>query len=478
MPSALVTGANGFIGSHLVRLLLRRGFDVRCLVRKTSDLRPLAGLPVALFVGDLRDRPSLDAAVAGVDYVFHCAAALLVTSKAEFDETNTRGTMNVLDAVESAISAGKSVGFKRFVMVSSQIAAGPAESSTPIDETRAMRPISWYGKSKQAAEEHVIARHQASGVPVTIVRPPAVYGEREQDISRLFGTVEKRIHPVLGWQQKHLVTVYVEDLVEGMLAAAESPAANGQRYFLNHPEVHTAKSMVKGVAKAIGKPFGVSLPLPIPLFALAAPMAELASQFTRARPATTRDKVREMGVRNWVADPSKAKRDFGWEARTSLVDGMAKTTSYWRRERDELIAMPLETGLRAWLKYIVIGLALGCLIEITAALGAFYTFDPKWLALPVILVGFSLTLGSLAMLTRRWHPILQFLVGTAVTGSAELANVLGILPGVSWTFKDGWPFGITDPYVRTIITGAAGGAFVLITNAIMRQLYRRRQRLG
>lgn len=474
MPTALVTGANGFIGSHLVPALLKRGYTVRCLVRKTSDIRPLAGLPVSLVVGDLRERATLDPAVAGVDYVFHCAAALLVTTEGEFDQTNRQGTINLLDAVE----ANRAPEFKRFVFVSSQIAAGPADSSEPIDETREMRPISWYGKSKQAAEEHVIARHKASGVPVTVVRPPAVYGERERDIAQLFGAVESRIHPILGWQTKHLVTVYVGDLVEGMIAAAESEVANGQRYFLNHPKVYTAKSMVKTVARAVDKPFGVSIPVPIPLFAVLAPVAELAVQFTRARPPTTRDKVREMGVKNWVASPAKAKRDFGWEAKTELVDGMAQTIRYWRTGEDELRKMPLEKGVRSWLKFLVVGLILGCLIEITAALGKFYTFDPGWLALPVIFVGFSFALGSVAMITRAWHPILQFVLGTAVTGSAELANALGILPGVSWTFAPGWPFGITDPYLRVAVTGAAGGIFVLIVNAIMRSFYRRRQRLG
>lgn len=473
MAQVLVTGANGFIGSHLVPELLRRGHAVRALVRPTSNLTALRGLPITLYLGDLREPDTLRAPVEGVEIVYHLGAALLVPDRETFDAVNTQGTLNLLRAVEA--HAGPD--FRRFLYVSSQAAAGPAEDATPKKEADPQTPVSWYGRSKQAAEAAVLS--YADRLPVTIVRPSAVYGEREQDISQTFSAIAARLHPTLGLQSRYAVMVYVGDLVQGFIAAAESPNTLGQTYFLNHPEVLTTTQVVKTTAQAMGKPRGLTLPSPLWVLKLAAPLAELAAyHFFRARPPTTRDKVRELGHRFWVADPGKAKRDFGWEAAHNLLDGMRITTRYFFDEQAKVRAMPLERQPILWIKYVVVGIVLGIFIEITSALGHFYTFDPRWLVYPVIVGGFGVMLGTLAMLLRRWSDAVQFAVGTVITTGAELANALGLIPLVGWTFAPGWPFGIDHPILRSIVLGAAGGIVILLINAILRAFYRRRLRFG
>ncbi len=173
--------ANGFIGSHLIPALLARGHTVRALVRPTSDLTALRGLPVTLDLGDVREPETLRAPVQGVEIVFHLAAALLVPEQATFDQVNTQGTLNLLRAVEQYAGPG----FRRFVLTSSLAGAGPGADQTPLTEEAAPHPVSWYGQSKAAAEEAV--RSYADRFPVTIVRPAAVYGERERDITRRSG---------------------------------------------------------------------------------------------------------------------------------------------------------------------------------------------------------------------------------------------------------------------------------------------------
>ena len=206
MKIALVTGVNGFIGAHLVSELLSRGYEVRGLVRYSSDLSSLRELPVSLFIGDVREPETLVAPVKDVDYVFHLAAALMVTNREAFEQVNSQGTVNLLKAVERH-AAGT---LKRFLFVSSQAAAGPARDVTPLDETAPPHPISWYGTSKHRAEEAVLS--YADRVPVTIVRPSSVYGERERDISQAFPMVEKRLQPKLGIPTKYTVSVFVGDL--------------------------------------------------------------------------------------------------------------------------------------------------------------------------------------------------------------------------------------------------------------------------
>ncbi|MBI5564988.1 MAG: NAD-dependent epimerase/dehydratase family protein, partial [Chloroflexi bacterium] len=334
MAIVLVTGANGFIGSHLVRELLARGHTVRGLVRHTSDLSSLTGLPIALFIGDVRERETLAAPMHGVEYVYHLAAALLVSSQAEFEATNTRGTQHMLEAAEK-YAAGT---LKRFLYVSSQAAAGPSQSTTPLNETAELKPVSWYGTSKKLAEE--IIGTFAGRLPITIVRPSAVYGERERDISQAFAPIRQHVQPKIGLTEKHTVMVYAADLVQGFIAAAESDQSIGQAYHLTHPKVLTTGEVIKTIAAAADAPIGVMLPVPIGLLALAAPVAEFIAQFNRQRPPVTRDKVRELSEHFWVTDPSRAKRDFGWEAQHDLLSGMRLTTHHFYEEQAQLRAMP------------------------------------------------------------------------------------------------------------------------------------------
>ena len=472
MAKILVTGANGFIGSHLVRELLKRGHEVRGLVRHTSDLSSLECLPVTLYIGDVRDPSTLVAPMQGVEYVYHLAAVLLGSSREAFMQTNVEGTRNVLEAAATHASGT----LKRVLITSSQAAAGPNPTPEPIDESREAQPVSWYGESKKEVE--ALAKRYADRLPVTLVRPSSVYGEREQDVSQTFPIIAQHLHPKLGLGPSLAVMVYVEDLVQGIIAAAESSAAIGKIYFLNHPQPLSTADVVKTIAAAMGKPSGLLLPTPTFFLRIGAPLAEFMAQFTRKRPSTTRDKVRELTKPYWVADPSRAKRELGWEAQHDLLSGMQPTTEYFFARERELRQMPLESTATRWMKYLTVAIILGALIEISAATGKWYSFDPGWFVLVIVFGAFGFTLGSLAMLLRTRSSLIQFVIGSLLAGAAELANVLIPSSVVRWNFTPGWPFGIMDPIVRSLVLGLAGGIFILIVNAITLSLYKRRVRLG
>lgn len=178
------------------------------------------------------------------------------------------------------------------------------------------------------------------------------------------------------------------------------------------------------------------------------------------------------------ADPSKAKRDFGWVAQHDFLHGMQNTTQYYFDVQRQNLQMPLESGLSRWLKYLAIAVLLGGLIEISSTTGGFYKLDPAWFVFVIVFGAFGLSLGTLAMLLRMQSALVQFLVGSLLAGTVELANVFHPVPNVRWDFAVGWPFGITSPIWRSVLLGMAGGAFVLIVNAIMLALYKRRLRLG
>ncbi|HEY3341486.1 MAG TPA: NAD-dependent epimerase/dehydratase family protein, partial [Anaerolineae bacterium] len=472
MAKILVTGANGFIGSHLVRELLRQGHEVRGLVRHTSDLSSLEGVPISLFIGDVRDPATLVAPMRDVEYVYHLAAVLLTTSRAAFMQTNAEGTRNVLDAA-AALAPGT---LKRVLITSSQAAVGPNPTPAPVDESYAPRPISWSGESKKEVE--AIARSYTGRLPITIVRPSPVYGEREQDISQTFTVIAQHVHPKLGLRPTLAVMVYVEDLVQGIIAAAQSDISVGKTYFLNHPQTLSTTDVVQTIAAAMGKPGGLLLPVPLLFLRIGAPLAEYMAQFTRQRPSTTRDKVRELAQQYWVADPACAKNELGWEAQHDLLNGMRPTTQRFFEQEQQAREMPLESTGSRWMKYLTVAILLGALIEISAATGKWYSFDPGWFVLVIVFGAFGFALGSLAMLLRTRSSLIQFVIGTLLAGAAELANVLIPSSFVRWVFAPGWPFGIMDPIVRSLVLGLAGGIFILIVNAIMLALYKRRLRLG
>jgi dihydroflavonol-4-reductase len=471
MSKVLVTGANGFMGSHLVPLLIQKGYEVHCLVRYTSDISPLRGLDVSMHVGDTRDLNSLKAPFEGAKYIFHLAAKLLVTTQEEFDETNVNGTRNVFEA--AALYAKDTL--ERLLFVSSLAGAGPNPTDVFYDETVELKPISWYGKSKKRGEE--IAHSYYNKLPVTIVRPAIVYGEREQDLSQTFPVVEYRIQPKLGLTEKLSVAIYVGDLVEGIVAAAESKKAIGQTYFLNNAELLTSKSIVKKIGIAMNKSAGLSLAVPDFLVRGLAPFAELVYYFNSQRPKMTKDKALEVTQKYWLASPAKAERDFGWVAKHNMVEGLRKTLVPYFAEKKQLRDMALQSNTVLWVKYFVTALAMGCVVEALAHLGAFYEFTPSWLIFVIIVGAFGLLFASLAKALRRKSSIVQFIIGVLVAGSIETINVLGIIPGYYWVFAHGWPLGILNQWVRTAVLALPGGVFILLLNLLMRSSYQTRLKL-
>ncbi|UCB52931.1 MAG: NAD-dependent epimerase/dehydratase family protein, partial [Candidatus Zixiibacteriota bacterium] len=230
--STLVTGANGFVGSHLAEGLLERGYRVRCLVRKTSDLRWLSGLEVEYFYGDVADKESLKGVCGNVDLVFHAAGLTSARSRKEYLRANAEGTRNLVE-----VCLEQNPKLQRFVYVSSQAAVGPGVDERPLDETAPSRPITDYGESKLEGERIVL--EHVSQLPVTVVRPPAVYGPRDTDVLGFFKVASRGFRVSFGKGESFLSLVYVKDLVDGIIRAAENPKSLGQTYFIADDKVYS-----------------------------------------------------------------------------------------------------------------------------------------------------------------------------------------------------------------------------------------------
>ncbi len=320
---ALVTGATGFVGSHVAEHLLRRGYAVRCLTRATSSLRWLEKLDVRRVEGSLSDAESLRPAVRDADLIVHCAGLTAARDEAEFMRGNRDGTRNLLDAVRR-----ENPPLKRFLHVSSMAVAGPATSlDTPRREDMPNDPITTYGRSKKAAEEVVTA---TDDIPWTIVRPPAVYGPRDTAILSFFQTVNKGLVPLIGFDEKYVSLVYVDDLARGIIDAAESDNTRGRIYYVSSDEFYTWPQIGNVAAAALGRDSFRTLRLPHPLVKTIAGISGFFGRFAKKPPVLDFEKGRDIVQTYWICSTEKARRDFGYNQQWSLEDGIAATAKFYR----------------------------------------------------------------------------------------------------------------------------------------------------
>jgi nucleoside-diphosphate-sugar epimerase len=313
----LVTGASGFIGRRLAGELAGRGHDVACLVRRTSLTAPLRDIGATLVVGDLADAVSLDRAVAGRDRVFHLAGVVQAVDEAAFERCNAGGTRNL---VEACLRASPRPG--RFVLVSSIAAAGPNASERPATEDDPPRPVSAYGRSKLAAERAVL--EAAARMPVTVVRPPNVLGPGSKELEQAIRLARRRIVPAIGDGRPRTSVIDVDDLVEALVLAAESPRSAGRTYYVTDGRAYAWPEITAAIAEELGvRGFRVRVPFAVQL--LAASLAEAAAGLTRRPPRLTREIVRAGRDSFWIYDGSKIERELGFRPRFSMRDSVRRT---------------------------------------------------------------------------------------------------------------------------------------------------------
>jgi nucleoside-diphosphate-sugar epimerase len=317
----LVTGGTGFIGSHLVEELLRRGHQVLCLVRE--KLRWLEGLPVELCFGDLRETETLRGAVEGLDCVYHLAGLVKACSPQEFLATNHHGTRNLLQACLEAHSPPH-----RFIYMSSLAALGPSFDGRPLKEEEVPHPVSPYGLSKLKGEEEVLA--QAKRLHVVVIRPPAVYGPRDRDLYTFFRLVQHGIVLVVGFRRRDFSLCYVEDLIQGLLLAGEGSASSGQIYHIAGEETYSWEEAGEIMAQTL-QVQAIRVRIPTSLLSFMAGLGEVWGRL-RGRPALLdRGKAREMAF-CWMSDISKARRELGFRPRFGFQEGIRLTVHWYRKE--------------------------------------------------------------------------------------------------------------------------------------------------
>lgn len=318
---ALVTGATGFVGSHLVEALVRRGDEVTALVRSPRKAALLEQLNIRRVAGDLDNGAALREAASGQDVVYHVAGLVAARDEAEFLRANRDATANLIGAIEESGNPST-----RLVHVSSMAAGGPSPRRRPLAGMETPTPVTQYGRSKLAGENVV----RESALPWTIVRPPMVYGPRDREVLKVFKIARNGIAPVFGDGSQELSAVYGPDLAEALIAAGGSSETIGKTYYACHPEIFQSGEFVRRVAMTLGKSVRV-IPLPDWVARSALTVTGLAARIAGQATILTPDKANEFLQPAWTGDPGPLMRDSGWQPAHSLERGLVATADWYRK---------------------------------------------------------------------------------------------------------------------------------------------------
>ena len=317
---ALVTGGAGFIGSHLVDLLLERGEDVSVLLGPGEQASESSKGRVRVFEGDVRDATVVGAAAEGADVIFHLAARTDLRGVALEDyAVNTRGTEIVLAAARQARS-------RRVIFFSSMLAVALTGRTDPIDERWSEEAASWYGRSKRLGEEMV----RASGVPFSILRPTLVYGPRERSTMHGFLKAVYRRRFILIGDDVFQTFAYVKNVARAAYDASRAEAAAGATFFVSDARPCTLAEFSNTAASALGvRPWKLRLPVPLAL-AGGYVCDAIGALVGRELPLSVR-RVRTMTT-HYVYSIEAARRAFGYSPPYTLEAALAETAQ-WYLER-------------------------------------------------------------------------------------------------------------------------------------------------
>ena len=314
-----ITGANGFVGSGLIKHFSGLGHEPVALVRPQADTSLIQNATILKV--DYNDLSSLETALKDVDILIHNAGSTRARSYAEMYQSNVELTRNILKAI------GNTPSIRQFIMISSQAASRPSKGEEPVTEEMPSAPVTWYGKSKQRAEELV---RKSCPVSWTIIRPCSIYGEGDKDFLELIKMVRLGLVVRIGSRDKLLNMIHISELSELISRCLAVPEAYGEVFFACDGQRYTQDQVSMTVAKVLGnKP--LKLTIPDALARLVFTLGELIGKLKGKPLVINKQKQNEIMADGWLCSGEKAKRLLGFAPIADLEKHLKETIQWYKK---------------------------------------------------------------------------------------------------------------------------------------------------
>jgi nucleoside-diphosphate-sugar epimerase len=320
---ALVTGGTGFVGSHLIEKLCSNKVAVRCISKDYLNFNQLENLNIEFIKDDLLNGLTSEDLFNGIDVIYHVAGITHAKTRKEFYDGNYLATKRL---IESCVN--NKCKIKRFVYVSSLTAVGPSIDGLEVNETTPYHPVSDYGVSKMMAEYEILKYRNK--IPISIVRPSAVYGPRERDMYMYMKSIKNGFQLLIGFNKKYLNLIYIDDLVDGIISASENEKAEDEIYFLGSETSYPNEDIGKTIAKILNRhPLNIHLPHCM-IFSICG-MEELLGKVCNKPMYLNLQKARELIQNSWACSIEKAKNQLGFNPHISLHEGFLQTYLWYKK---------------------------------------------------------------------------------------------------------------------------------------------------
>lgn len=323
MNNVLVTGGTGFIGSTIVDKLIENGFNVYCIVRKNSNLQWLSNKKVELIYSDFSNLDEIFQKFNQINYIVHVAGIIAALSPNEFYKINSELTYKLINSFTSF-----SKNPIKFIYISSQTVGGPAKSLLkPITENDTPNPLTNYAKSKLKAEEYII--NYKDRINYTILRPAAVFGERDSGILQIFQLVKNGFGTIIGLKDKYLNLIYAEDLAVATINSINSSLANNQIYYIAGEEKFTWDYLLTQIKNSLKKDKIIKIRVPDSIVLILGYLNGIKAKIVNKPEIFTYEKAIDFTQNYWICNTSKAREQIDLKTDRKIEDLLKKTADWY-----------------------------------------------------------------------------------------------------------------------------------------------------
>lgn len=320
----LVTGGTGFIGSHLVELLLKKGGKVRVPIRESSSLKwlPVNHPNLEPVRCNLFDKDQRRKLLENVEVVFHLAGLTKAPGWKDYRKIN----YEMVKLLYGSCVEMKTVN--KFIFIGSQAAKGPSPSKTGLTELENCDPVSDYGKSKLLAVRY-LKRQKA--IPTLICYPPSVFGPRDKDIYVYFKLIDANIAPFIGHKTKYADIIYVKDLVLAIEMLSREDWNGTLEINISSGKLITWQFLSSEIAKALKKN-PVKVYVPELILRTAGLLVEVICRLFQQSPLLNRQKIKEMLAPYWLLDSTRLRDRYGFKEKYGLRRGIRETGDWYLKQ--------------------------------------------------------------------------------------------------------------------------------------------------